>query len=35
MQSLLVGLTLVLVLIYRPRGLIGERAAVSRHAEGA
>jgi len=31
-QVILVGLTLVLVLLYRPRGLIGEAPTVSRHA---
>jgi len=33
-QVILIGLALVLVLLYRPRGLIGERAVVSRHADG-
>lgn len=32
-QVILIGLALVLVLLYRPRGLIGERAVVSRHAD--
>jgi ABC-type branched-subunit amino acid transport system permease subunit len=27
----LIGVVLVLMLLYRPRGLIGERAIVSRH----
>jgi len=31
-QVILVGLTLVLMLLYRPRGLIGEAPMVSRHA---
>jgi branched-chain amino acid transport system permease protein len=31
-QVILIGLLLVLVLIFRPRGLIGEEAVVSRHA---
>lgn len=31
-QVILIGLVLVLVLLYRPRGLIGEKAVVSRHA---
>ena len=31
-QVILVGLTLVLMLLYRPRGLIGEAPTVSRHA---
>ena len=30
-QVILIGLTLVLMLLYKPRGLIGERALVSRH----
>lgn len=30
-QVILIGLTLVLMLLFRPRGLIGERAVVSRH----
>ena len=30
-QVILIGLTLVLMLLYKPRGLIGERAVVSRH----
>lgn len=33
LQSLVVGLILVLVLILRPRGLVGELAVVSRHLE--
>lgn len=33
LQSLMVGLILVLVLILRPRGLIGEQAVVSRHMD--
>jgi len=32
MQSLSIGLILVLVLLFRPRGLIGERPVTSRHA---
>jgi branched-chain amino acid transport system permease protein len=32
-QVILIGLVLVLVLLFRPRGLIGERAVVSRHAD--
>lgn len=32
MQSLSIGLILVLVLLFRPRGLIGERPITSRHA---
>jgi len=32
-QVILIGLALILVLIYRPRGLLGERAMVSRHAD--
>ena len=31
-QVILIGLVLVLMLLYRPRGLIGEQAVVSRHA---
>lgn len=31
-QVILIGLVLVLVLLFRPRGLIGEAAVVSRHA---
>ena len=31
-QVILIGLLLILVLLYRPRGLIGEAAVVSRHA---
>lgn len=31
-QVILIGLVLVLALMFRPRGLIGEEAAVSRHA---
>ena len=31
-QVILIGLVLVLVLLFRPRGLIGEEAVVSRHA---
>jgi branched-chain amino acid transport system permease protein len=34
MQSGLIGLILVLMLIFRPRGLIGEDIQVSRHARG-
>ena len=30
-QVILIGLALVLMLLFRPRGLIGERAIVSRH----
>ncbi|MBM3361839.1 MAG: branched-chain amino acid ABC transporter permease [Betaproteobacteria bacterium] len=30
-QVILIGLTLVLMLLYKPRGLIGERSVVSRH----
>ncbi len=32
-QVILIGLALMLVLLYRPRGLLGERAMVSRHAD--
>ena len=32
-QVVLIGLVLVLVLLFRPRGLIGEAAVVSRHAD--
>ena len=32
-QVILIGLLLVLMLLYRPRGLIGEAAVVSRHAD--
>jgi branched-chain amino acid transport system permease protein len=32
-QVILIGLVLVLVLLFRPRGVIGERAVVSRHAD--
>lgn len=32
-QVILIGLTLMLVLLFRPRGLIGEEAIVSRHAD--
>lgn len=32
LQALSIGLILVLVLLFRPRGLIGERAVTSRHA---
>jgi branched-chain amino acid transport system permease protein len=32
-QVILIGLLLILVLLYRPRGLIGEAAVVSRHAD--
>jgi branched-chain amino acid transport system permease protein len=32
-QVILIGLLLVLALLFRPRGLIGEAAQVSRHAE--
>ncbi len=32
-QVILIGLALVLMLLYRPRGLIGEQAVVSRHAD--
>ena len=31
-QVILIGLVLVLMLLYRPRGLVGEQAVVSRHA---
>jgi len=31
-QVILIGLVLVLMLLFRPRGLIGEKAVVSRHA---
>ena len=31
-QVILIGLVLVLMLLLRPRGLIGEQAVVSRHA---
>lgn len=31
LQVILIGLVLVLMLLYRPRGLIGEKAIVSRH----
>jgi branched-chain amino acid transport system permease protein len=31
-QVILIGLLLILVLLYRPRGLAGEAAVVSRHA---
>jgi branched-chain amino acid transport system permease protein len=34
LQSILIGTVLVLVLIFRPRGLIGEAATVSRHVTG-
>ena len=30
--AFLIGLLLIFVLLYRPRGLIGEAAVVSRHA---
>ncbi|MFX9676776.1 hypothetical protein ABTO97_19260, partial [Acinetobacter baumannii] len=30
-QAILIGLVLILVLIFRPRGLIGEEPVVSRH----
>ena len=30
-QVILIGLTLVLMLLFRPRGIVGERAIVSRH----
>jgi branched-chain amino acid transport system permease protein len=30
-QVILIGLLLMLVLLFRPRGLIGEAAVVSRH----
>jgi branched-chain amino acid transport system permease protein len=33
-QVILIGVVLVLMLLYRPRGLIGERAIVSRHLNG-
>ena len=33
-QVILIGLVLVLMLLYRPRGLIGERPMVSRHLDG-
>lgn len=33
MQAVLIGLILVLALLFRPRGLIGERMHVSRHAQ--
>ncbi len=32
-QTILIGLVLVLTLLYRPRGLIGEKPVVSRHVE--
>jgi branched-chain amino acid transport system permease protein len=32
-QVILIGLALALVLLYRPRGLLGEKAIVSRHAD--
>ncbi|RMF38327.1 MAG: branched-chain amino acid ABC transporter permease [Alphaproteobacteria bacterium] len=32
MQAVLIGLILVVTLLFRPRGLIGEKIAVSRHA---
>jgi branched-chain amino acid transport system permease protein len=32
-QTMLIGLVLVLTLLLRPRGLIGEKAVVSRHIE--
>ncbi len=32
-QVILIGLVLVMVLLFRPRGLIGEAAVVSRHAD--
>lgn len=32
-QVILIGLLLVLTLLFRPRGLIGEKAVVSRHAD--
>lgn len=32
LQSILIGLLLVVTLLYRPRGIIGEQAVVSRHA---
>ena len=34
LQVILIGLVLVLALLFRPRGLLGERATVSRHAGG-
>lgn len=33
-QSVLIGILLVLTLLYRPRGLIGEETTVSRHVAG-
>jgi branched-chain amino acid transport system permease protein len=33
LQVILIGLVLVLMLLYRPRGLIGEKPVVSRHAD--
>jgi branched-chain amino acid transport system permease protein len=32
LQTVLIGLALVLVLLVRPRGLLGEATVVSRHA---
>jgi branched-chain amino acid transport system permease protein len=32
-QTILIGLVLVLTLLFRPRGVIGEKAVVSRHVE--
>jgi branched-chain amino acid transport system permease protein len=32
-QVILIGLVLVLMLLFRPRGLIGERPMVSRHLD--
>jgi branched-chain amino acid transport system permease protein len=32
-QVILIGLALMLVLLYRPRGLLGEQPMVSRHAD--
>ncbi len=34
LQSVLIGLLLVLTLLYRPRGLIGEETTISRHVTG-
>jgi len=31
LQAVLIGLLLVIMLLYRPRGLIGEEEHVSRH----
>jgi branched-chain amino acid transport system permease protein len=32
-QAILIGLVLVVMLLFRPRGLIGEKAVISRHIE--